>query len=441
MLPAMVLLLATLLAATTPLAERDVRAVVDGWLAAQNAGDFAAYEKLYAARFTGIRRSGPRTVRFDRAGWMRDRGRMFKKPMTVGIGAVKIRAGGASALVTFTQTFAQGSYKDAGPKQIVVVRDEGALKIANEKMLRSRIDTPPVPADERFRFVVSGGILLSESPDEGWAAGATKYDGGDPAVGARRVDARKLPPELARWQGRRVRLSMADGSACDRKVKGFRLLSRSFPHFGTRQEWNEMKDAEVAEQVWSLGSKVLVADVDPPCEGAFWAQPAAQATPTTDAGVDADETLKARAVAELRKSAAWKEIQKSYLESPEAGARRWDGMKDADIAVRRFGARRGGKEIKLVSVTATVFAGCADFNADLWALYEERGGKLVPRNTPGQNAAHPIAAVDSDGDGDSELLFEPAPGNYGAEKGRLLLDGELWDTAEQTEIPFMDCPC
>ena len=79
----MVLLLGMMLAVGTPLAEGDARGVVDGWLAAQNAGDLAAYDKLYAARFTGIRRSGPRTVRFDRAGWMRDRARMFGKPMTV----------------------------------------------------------------------------------------------------------------------------------------------------------------------------------------------------------------------------------------------------------------------------------------------------------------------------------------------------------------------
>src|SRR5262249_27020631 len=55
----------------------EVRALVDAWLAAQNRGDFAAYEKLYAQKFTGVRRSGTRTVSLDRAGWMRDRKRMF----------------------------------------------------------------------------------------------------------------------------------------------------------------------------------------------------------------------------------------------------------------------------------------------------------------------------------------------------------------------------
>ncbi|HEY7373578.1 MAG TPA: hypothetical protein VIF57_15565, partial [Polyangia bacterium] len=45
-------------APAAPVAEGEVRGVVDHWLAAQNAGDFAAYEELFAARFTGLRRSG-----------------------------------------------------------------------------------------------------------------------------------------------------------------------------------------------------------------------------------------------------------------------------------------------------------------------------------------------------------------------------------------------
>jgi hypothetical protein len=436
------LLLALMLAAGAPLAERDVRAVVDAWLSAQNGGDLAAYDKLYAARFTGIRRSGPRTVRFDRAGWMRDRARMFKKIMTVGATDVKVRAGGASALVTFTQTFAQGNYRDVGPKQLVVVREAGALKIASEKMLRSNLQPVPVHPDERFRFVVSGAILLSDSPADDWATGAPRYEARTgPAVAARKADVAKLPPELVRWQGRRVRLVTAQGSSCEAKVKGLRVLSRSIPHFGTVQEWNEMKEPEVAQQAWELGTKVLVADVDKPCEEAFWAQPVGPAAPVTGAGQEADAASAARAIAELRKSEGWKEIQKSYLESPTKGVKRWDALEGANAEARRLKAHRAGKEIQLVSVTMQVIASCSEFNADLWGLYEERGGKLIPRNTPGKNPARPVAAVDSDGDGDSELLFDPGSGSFGTEKGRLLLDGELWDVVEDVQVPYMDCPC
>src|SRR5688500_6473613 len=63
--------------------EQRVRALVDAWLDAQNAGDFTAYERLYAPRFTGIKRSGSRTQSYARAGWVLDRQTMFARPMRV----------------------------------------------------------------------------------------------------------------------------------------------------------------------------------------------------------------------------------------------------------------------------------------------------------------------------------------------------------------------
>src|SRR5687768_16879105 len=59
-----------------PVKQDDVRKLLADWLAAQNGGDFAAYSKLYDARFQGVRRSGKKTVKLDRAGWIADRERM-----------------------------------------------------------------------------------------------------------------------------------------------------------------------------------------------------------------------------------------------------------------------------------------------------------------------------------------------------------------------------
>ena len=368
---------------------------------------------------------------------------MFKKPMTVTISDIKIRTGGPSALASFTQTFAQGNYKDAGPKQLVMVREAGALKIASERMLRSQIESAPVPADERFRFVVSGGLLLSQEPDEAWATGPVTFDSAarEPAVASRRVDIAKLPPELARWQGRRVRLVSVANVICEARIKGFRMLARSVPHFSTSQAWNEMPAPEVARQAWDMGAKVLVADADQRCDGAFWGQPLGGPAPATAPSEEPDPPLKARALAQLRASDAWKKIQKSYLESPAEGVKRWDQVDGTRIQVWRFRALRAGTPIRLVSVSVTLYQSCAEFGANLWGLYEERGGKLVPRNTPGQIEAFPVAAVDSDGDGNSELLTEPFPSSFGHEGGRVLLDGELWDTSEELTVPFFDCPC
>src|SRR5690606_40600880 len=69
----------------------------DLWLAAQNQGDFAAYQAMYAARFSGVRRSGAVTAAFDRAGWMKDRAGMFKRAMRVEVTGVTIERQGAGA--------------------------------------------------------------------------------------------------------------------------------------------------------------------------------------------------------------------------------------------------------------------------------------------------------------------------------------------------------
>ena len=55
--------------------EKDVRSLLDAWLQAQNTGSFTSYQSCYASRFQGVRRTGNRTLAFDRAGWMNDTGK------------------------------------------------------------------------------------------------------------------------------------------------------------------------------------------------------------------------------------------------------------------------------------------------------------------------------------------------------------------------------
>jgi len=129
--------------------EAAVRALIDRWLDAQNKGDFAAYSALYTPSFHGIRRSLGRTVVLDYQGWLRDRGRMFKKPMKVAATDLTIaRTAPASGLLraTFVQAFSSGTYADRGRKQIDVAAIGGALVIAREELLESErlpAKTPP----------------------------------------------------------------------------------------------------------------------------------------------------------------------------------------------------------------------------------------------------------------------------------------------------------
>ena len=130
-------------AATAPpkLPEAKVKALLDGWLKSQNEGSFADYEKSYAKAFTGIKRSGEKTLTFDRKGWLADRKRMFEKKMQVSAADVIIKPGVESATVRFLQTWESGNYRDQGPKLLHLVLEAGELRIAKEEMLAS-VKTP-----------------------------------------------------------------------------------------------------------------------------------------------------------------------------------------------------------------------------------------------------------------------------------------------------------
>ena len=197
----------------------EVRALVDAWLLAQNGGDFAAYDKLYAKKFTGVRRSGARSVSLDRAGWMNDRRRMFQKPMKVAASDVKVAATPASARVTFTQEWESGSYHDRGPKQLVIVREDKLARIAREEMLTS--DKAPsgaaMAAAEKVALVVGSFAIVDDRAEESWAAGAPRLDDeGDPVITSKR--AVNLPPELQRWIGRKLVVQSPGADACTARM-------------------------------------------------------------------------------------------------------------------------------------------------------------------------------------------------------------------------------
>ncbi len=98
-----------------------VKATVEAWAKSQNEGNFEDYKGLYAERFTGVKRVGPKVSQFDRKGWLKDRERMFKKKVTVTLEDMNVHTVSNSAVVRVTQTWASGTFKDTGPKQLVLV--------------------------------------------------------------------------------------------------------------------------------------------------------------------------------------------------------------------------------------------------------------------------------------------------------------------------------
>lgn len=443
-------------ASASPLAipEDDVKKLFDRWLAAQNTGDLAGYLALYAERFEGVRRSGTRVARMDRKGWAADRTKMFAKKMEVTAEGVLITTSPATAQVTFTQAWASGTYRDVGPKLLVVVMEKGALRIAREEMLASTLQGPerlaPHPAD-RFAFVIQDGgtrVVLDAAPQVAWGEGAPQLLADAVPFPTRMAVSRgKLTPDLAAWTGKKVRLYGPAGPVCEATLGDLSLVGRVIPHFGEVARWHgtgehagkqPVSKAEIAREAWALASGarphgvVLAADLastQGDCKAALWAQVASEPERRVAKAEEAGDALSKKALAELRKLSEYIEIQ-STSEAPGP----WDERGRTEVVVMRHPA---GRQLVFISVNAV--EGCGGFQGNLSAVYELKGDALVLAGRPmGVPPEMPSGAIDAGG-GEIEILFTE----------RLLRDvrrsppsgGPGYDQVDALAIPFLDCGC
>jgi len=225
------------------------------------------------------------------------------------------------------------------------------------------------------------------------------------------------------------------GPLCEATISGFEQARRVVPHFTSPDEnGNEVhfSDAEIAREAWDEGedSDLLlgVTNGGPGCKGATWARLQSLPTPDVWSPTRAERPLAQRALREFRKLAGWKTLQTDFLspdpeEPPHVG--RWDEHQNTHPKVMRLGS--------LVYVSAQAGDDCGDFGGSLWAIWELVGDKLVPRNAPlGNDAIEPAAAVDVDGDGIPEILFD---------EGLVRRSGDLYGAPDHLEVPYHDCPC
>jgi ketosteroid isomerase-like protein len=270
---------------------KGAEALLAAWLAAQNAGDFAGYEKRYAADFTGIRRSGVKVRRFDRAGWMEDRRRMFEKPMVVTAEGVVVTEHGGKVQLFFTQGFEQGTYKDAGRKWMALARSGGALMIAREEMLDSTLiarQSAALTADkagpdaralgpgdvelgwsnERDRLylapIVEGRLILGRASGAIGTGPITDvahtFDAAGGSLGGitarRAVDEKSLPPPLATRLGKTVQVLDGDlQPLCHARIASYRLEVMDWADDGA-------EDPPAAARALLDESPLVVAELD-----------------------------------------------------------------------------------------------------------------------------------------------------------------------------------
>lgn len=105
------------------------------WLAAQNAGDHAAYMALYGAGFKGVRRTADGTEKsLDLEGWSKDRERLFKGKQEVAADNVQKKVEGDKVTLTFIQRWKSPKSADHGEKVIELAAVDGKLRIVREEL-------------------------------------------------------------------------------------------------------------------------------------------------------------------------------------------------------------------------------------------------------------------------------------------------------------------
>lgn len=429
--------------ARSRLPDADVRAVVERWVAAQNAGDFAAYQALYAAKMEGVKRVADRTWRFDRAGWLADRERMFKKPMKVEAHNVTIASAGPSATVELEQAFAQGKFGDRGPKRLVVVKEAGGLRIAREEMLRSEVAgaaRSAAPGTLHLVGEVDGArvVYLDFEADAAWGTGPLDGPfGGDPFLATRAAG--KAPARYASWLGREVPAYAADGTPCKAKVDALILVGGGTPHFGTVQEWEgnpDMSDdgrpwtpAERAAAVFAMTGPYLVGELtldDASCKPVAVIE---GGSPVFYAPSKPDAAARTAALKAYRALPEYRTLQKEW-KSDYSGKGEWA----PDPVIEVF----SGAGKRYVSVHHSIFS-CGEFSGQLSVLFEDRGGKLVALERADSVDFRPEAVFDSNGDGKLEAIG-PGGGFGNFETYLDTVDGAMQSTIEVL-YPFGDCGC
>ncbi len=256
------------------LSEVEVKAALDAWLAAQNAVRFEDYAKLYADRFTGTKRVGQRTSRFNRQSWLADRESMFKPGLQVEASDVEVVVSGPSvAQATFVQRFRTARFSDQGKKRLLFTRDPSGLRIATEEMLDSAVEFAAAANEEAVWWLREGVLHTRKTVPKAALASAapTNYVERDGVYTLEAtLDQASLPASAKGWSEGRFELVTAAGKTCDVVVKGARARVELVPHFGMVAGWKgengevPASRAEIAKQVWELaGDEVpltLVAD-------------------------------------------------------------------------------------------------------------------------------------------------------------------------------------
>lgn len=449
--------------------ESDAQAVLDKWLKAQNGGDFSAYGALYAERFQGVKRVGARAHRFDRKGWLKDRGAMFEKPMKVEISDVAIKTTCCMAAVRFVQKWSSATFQDQGTKELLMVPSAAGLQISGEEMLLSNVARAGKAADldaKDIRLVVHAKhsyVVLGTADRATAGYGRIAMDDTRKSgvyTTRQLINSENLPLEVKNAKGLTVRLYGKAGAVCTAKLGETFLIHRVTPHFGTVQYWTgNIMDApdhylpappieEVTQAAWTEGADgaLYAAEILPTegeCSEALWAREADRPEPDVFRSELPAADLQAHLEVATRAHPLYVKMAGVYATVERKGER---GPWEFDEGAKPEYLIWKSANRSLASVRLHVSGDCGgDFGGSLWLLFEIHGDQLKVLNDPdAKDEPSPFllkGIVDANQDGMPELLGGDWQNTQGEANALLRSTSKGYEVVRSNYPPYHDCGC
>lgn len=427
-------------ASAATLDESAASAFVKRWESAQNEHDYEAYQALYAARFTGVKRVGGYTKRFDRAAWLADRKPMLKPGVSVAVSDVKISGTPSAVRVVLIQEFTAPGFRDKGQKELFLAGSASGFAISREEMLESQVAgaegtvKSSVLGYHRDGPVLESGIVAASLKGAPRLLSRAAKDSFDVAVS---VASNEVGEASRAWLGREVTVYGADGAQCKGTVKGFEVRVKAEPHFGMRQAWDgedgqpKASAAQIATQVWQMArdeERFVVGLLDHECRGT-WA--AGQALSWTATSMPAP-SVRAAAVKAFQALPEYRKLQARFVEESGDKTHAWETV-DGELVVSQVGT--------WLVVSARSGAGCASFAGTLTALWQLDGDKLGYRGTVDtvSDVLRVHGAVDENADGVLELLAGPQ--DFDDQVSIVRVAGKGFERKVLFKTSFWDCGC
>jgi hypothetical protein len=428
--------------------EAAARSLVQRWLSAQNEHEFAAYSALYATRFSGTKRVGSYSKRFDRSAWLRDRQPMFRDGVTVQATELQVSGSAGAVRVVFTQDFSAPGFHDRGLKELFLIAQPGGLLITREEMLVSHLaEAAPAIESAVLAFHRDGPVV--QTGFAGAVPGEPRLlprQGSDTFDVALPIAPAALSETARAFLGKSLTVYAKDGATCQGTASRFEVRVKAEPHFGMRQAWagedgaKKATPPEIAHQIWNMAraeERFIVAALDHECRGVWAVTHPAPFLPTNAPAAP----LRAAALSKFKALPAYQELQARFARESDKAKQAWESV-DGEVHVVEL---RSTPETALLVVSARGGAGCGGFGGNLSAIWKVTGAGAGATFSPrglfkdASDLLKVHGGVDQNADGSLELLA--GPDVFADEISVLRLGASGYERKVLFSTSSWDCGC